>query len=203
MKRSTTGILTLLMLSSQLLAQQLPAELSLEQASRIAIERNLDYRGAMKDIHVAAAKQQQARTLGQPKLEARISLQHLPEPPALSVPPISLKLPNPSNPQSPLSITVPVPEFELAKANAKRATLTFTVPLYTSGRIENALKAASLGVRASDEAARARAADVVLQVTQAYLQAVLAQRVEEVQQQAPVTRKPWHVNSAKARNAPT
>ena len=184
MKRSTTGILTLLMLSSQLLAQQLPAELSLEQASRIAIERNLDYRGAMKDIHVAAAKQQQARTLGQPKLEARISLQHLPEPPALSVPPISLKLPNPSNPQSPLSITVPVPEFELAKANAKRATLTFTVPLYTSGRIENALKAASLGVRASDEAARAKAADVVLQVTQAYLQAVLAQRVEEVQQQA-------------------
>jgi outer membrane protein TolC len=184
MKRSTTGILTLLMLSSQLLAQQLPAELSLEQASRIAIERNLDYRGAMKDIHVAAAKQQQARTLGQPKLEARISLQHLPEPPALSVPPISLKLPNPSNPQSPLSITVPVPEFELAKANAKRATLTFTLPLYTSGRIENALKAASLGVRASDEAARARAADVVLQVTQAYLQAVLAQRVEEVQQQA-------------------
>jgi outer membrane protein len=187
MKRSTTGILTLLMLSSQLLAQQLPAELSLEQASRIAIERNLDYRGAMKDIHVAAAKQQQARTLGQPKLEARISLQHLPEPPALSVPPISLKLPNPLNPQSPLSIlsiTVPVPEFELAKANAKRATLTFTVPLYTSGRIENALKAASLGVRASDEAARARAADVVLQVTRAYLQAVLAQRVEEVQQQA-------------------
>jgi len=77
-----------------------------------------------------------------------------------------------------------VPEFELAKANAKRATLTFTVPLYTSGRIENALKAASLGVRASDEAARARAADVVLQVTRAYLQAVLAQRVEEVQQQA-------------------
>lgn len=184
MRRSTANILTLLMLSSQLLAQQLPAELSLQEASRIAIERNLDYRGAVKDVHTAVAKQQQARALGQPKLEARISLQHLPEPPALSVPPISLKLPNPANPQSPLNITVPVPEFELAKANAKRATLTFSVPLYTSGRIENALKAASLGVRASDEAARAKAADVVLQVTQAYLQAVLAQRVEEVQQQA-------------------
>lgn len=184
MRRSITSILTLLMFSSQLLAQQLPAELSLQEASRIAIERNLDYRGAVKDIHVAVAKQQQARTLRQPKLEARISLQHLPEPPALSVPPISLKLPNPSNPQSPLNLTVPVPEFELAKANAKRATLTFSVPLYTSGRIENAIRAASLGVRASDEAARAKAADVVLQVTQAYLQAVLAQRVEAVQQQA-------------------
>lgn len=184
MRRSITSILTLLMFSSQLLAQQLPAELSLQEASRIAIERNLDYRGVVKDIHVAVAKQQQARTLRQPKLEARISLQHLPEPPALSVPPISLKLPNPSNPQSPLNLTVPVPEFELAKANAKRATLTFSVPLYTSGRIENAIRAASLGVRASDEAARAKAADVVLQVTQAYLQAVLAQRVEAVQQQA-------------------
>ncbi|MEJ5252668.1 MAG: TolC family protein [Chthonomonadetes bacterium] len=177
------SLLIMLAISVPSIAQQMPEPLTLEEAVRIGIERNLDYKGAIQDIRAASAKKEQARALAQPKLEWRISLQHLPEPPVLKVPPISLKLPNPANPQSPLSVTVPVPEIELARATAKRATLVFSLPVYTSGRIENAIKAASLGVQASDSLSRAKANEVALQVTRAYLQAVLAQEVVKVQQQ--------------------
>lgn len=184
MKRALVSTLLLAITCLSLSAQPLPEELTLEQAARLALERNLEYQGVLKEVDIALARQRQAQALAQPRLEARLSWVHLPEVPALRVPPIGLRLPNPANPQSPLQLNVPVPELQLAKADARRATLTFSVPLYTSGRLENAIRAASLGVLASDEATRGKASDVVLQVTQAYLQAVLAQRVEQVHQQA-------------------
>ncbi|MDW8105297.1 MAG: TolC family protein [Armatimonadota bacterium] len=184
MRRAAVPLLLLLTISAPVRTQPLSEELSLEQAARLALERNLEYQAAVKEVDIALARQQQARALPQPRLEARLSWQHLPEVPALRVPPIAVRLPNPANPQSPLSWNIPVPELELAKANARRATLSFSMPLYTSGRLESAIRAAAIGVRASEESARARAEDVVLQVTQAYLQTVLSQRVEQVHQQA-------------------
>ena len=184
MRRLVILCLTVALLPANLPAQQAPLDLSLQQAVRLALERNTEYRASIQETRTAVAKQQQAWSLQQPRLELRLSLQHLPEPPALQVDPISLQLPNPANPGSFLNVNVPVPQIDLAKATATRATLVFSVPLFTSGRIENALKAATLGTCASEQYARARASDVTLQVIQACLQAVIAQQVESVHQQA-------------------
>ncbi len=184
MRRLVFLCVTITMFASQVLAQEIPAQLSLQEAVQIALLRNPEYRASVQEARIATARQRQAQALQQPRLELRLSLQHLPEPPALRVAPITLRLPDPTNPGSFLNVSVPVPEMELAKATATRATLVFQVPLYTGGRIENAIRAALLGTQASRESVRAKAGDIALQVTQAYLQAVLAQQVEAVHQQA-------------------
>jgi outer membrane protein len=184
-------IVSLICLTSTLFAANIPPELSLPEAIKIALTQNLELQGAKQDKRIAITKKEQAESLRLPKLELEASYTKLPEPPFMQVPTVDLAIPGLG------SLSVTLPRLYLAQEDAKRATLTGSMPLYTSGRISNAIKAAELGINASSELISAKKNEISLQVAQAYLLTVLTQRVEQVNQQA-VSVIQEHLNNAES-----
>ncbi|MFB3896462.1 MAG: TolC family protein [bacterium] len=176
--RTILAVLGIICFSSTLLAADIPSELTLPEAIKIALAQNLELQGVKQDKFIAIAKKEQAESLRFPKLELDASYTKLPEPPFMQVPTVELTIPGLG------SLSVDLPKLYLAEEDSKRATLTGSMPLYTSGRISNAIKSAELGVNANTELISAKQNDISLQVTQAYLVTVLAQHVEQVNLQA-------------------
>ncbi len=158
-----------------------PVTLSIQDAAKSCIENNLEIKSTQYGQQMAEAKKDAAKSLSKPKFDLKPSTTWLPDPPK-----ISLSIPS-----------MPIPPISLGQEFSTRATLGMNLPLYTSGRIENANNAADQGLKAVIESNKGKINNVVYDMGVAYYQAKLAQSVVEVHQTAleTVTK---HVNNAQS-----
>lgn len=149
-----------------------PVTMSIQDAVKSCTANNLEIKGTRYGQQIAEAKKDAARSLAMPKFDLKPSTTWLPDPPKLQI----------SLPSLPA-----IPALSLSKEVSTRATLGMNLPLYTSGRIENAQSAANQGLLAVTEANKGKISDVVYDMSVAYFQARLAQSVVDVHQTALAT----------------
>ncbi len=160
-----------------------PVTMSIQDAAKSCIENNLEIKSTRYGQQMAEAKKDAAKSLSMPKFDLKPSTTWLPDPPQMS-----LNIP---------ALPIKIPPIALGQEFSTRATLGMNLPLYTSGRIENAKSAADQGLKAVLESNKGKINNVVYDMSVAYYQAQLAQSVVEVHQTAldTVTK---HVNNAQS-----
>lgn len=136
----------------------LKGPLSLSQAVQIGLRENGSVRAAQADIRAAAAETQAVRSQTRPQVSANTYL---------SIGDASNILSTAGNVMPQNFLTVPSQGF--ADQN-----LTLMMPLYTSGRLENSVRAARQRERAAVSDAQGVQADTALRVEEAYYRALLA-----------------------------
>ncbi|MHB1460500.1 MAG: TolC family protein [Armatimonadota bacterium] len=147
-----------------------PVTMSIQDAAKSCIENNLEIKSTRYGQQMAEAKKDAAKSLSMPRFDLKPSTTWLPDPPKMS-----LNIP---------SLPITIPPIALGQEFSTRATLGLNLPLYTSGRIENAKSAADQGLRAVIESNKGKINNVVYDMGVAYYQAKLAQSVVEVHQSA-------------------
>ena len=140
---------------------ELKGLLSAAQAVQIGLRENLMARAARSDIDTAAAETRIARSQMRPQMSANTYL-------ALGDANNILYTAGNVMPQNYLS----VPSQGFADQN-----VTLMVPLYTSGRLENAVRAASQRERAVISDAGGVQADIALRIKEAYYHVLLAAEI--------------------------
>lgn len=139
---------------------QAPRRLSFADAVTQAAQTNLALRAAGFDVAVAEAQLAQARGGQAPQVNVTGSVSRIQERPGqtitISVPPIVVTLPGPDPTQVALRLSA-------------------QYPLYTGGRVEAQIALAEANVRGARAVLARTQQQVVLQVQQAYLLALLAQ----------------------------
>lgn len=154
------------------------ADISLRQAVQTAIANSHDVSRASRDLAASGAQVRVAKSLRAPKVSLLASQAHLGETLAMTLPSVTLDLPGIG------AHTLSLPALELAKQDETRLSAQVTLPLYTSGAIENSVASARFGQQASVKALAAQKNDVALEVVIAYLRAQLAYDVEGVNREA-------------------
>lgn len=154
-----------------------PLVLDLPQSASLAIERSLVLQSAREDTETARQIVLEAQRYGKGKAGLLASALHLDQAPAIPTPSVTLPL-------GPNGITVALPPVQAAPQDLVHLTLQAGYPLYTSGRLPSAIRQAEHGLSAREAVATDTEAQVMLDVTQLYLGALLTRDVVKVNEQA-------------------
>lgn len=134
---------------------------TLQQAWRMAAARNQTLAAANDDVQAARASERAARDARWPSIEADASYTHLGQAPELDV----------------VTPTLAFRSGPIFKDNQYvSGTVRMRVPLYTGGAIRAGIAAARAGLTGATAERHATAADVKLEVAQAYVDVLRAQR---------------------------
>jgi len=164
-------------------AQSTP--LTLDQALALARKNSEAVRLSQLTFEKSQAALGEARSKAFPHVDLQASGSYLFNPPpgytvaagALG----SLTLPNPSPPPALIPVAIPPSPFNVGAALHNYLSLTATVnqPIFTWGKIKNAIDLASLQVDTAGTDVSARQRDIDWQVRRSYFSALLAHRSEE------------------------
>lgn len=166
-------------------------ELTLHEAVALALAHNPAVAAAGQDVVVLRSKLEQVRALARPQANIALSFSELEQQPVMSVPSITLPLPAAlGGPQ-----VVKISDLPLSNTTIALGAIDVQYPLYTGGRIKYGLEQVHDGMTALQLHAQAVRNDVALQTVQAYLGAVLAQRVATVNDEAYDTVKAHEVQA--------
>ncbi|HEX2948222.1 MAG TPA: TolC family protein [Armatimonadota bacterium] len=149
--------------------------LSLEEAISTALTNNPQVTAADKDIAVTRTKIAQVRSAERPKLSLNASYFDLAKTPEMKTSEVQLPIP------------VHLPNLPLANSTISTGSIDAELPLYTGGRVKYAMEQVEAGIDAQQARALSVRREVAYGVIQAYLSAVLAQRVADVAEEAYAT----------------
>ncbi len=157
-------------------SQDAPVRIDLASVVHLARDRNLQVRAAQEGIHAAREKVGQAMALRFGRVGVEAAYLRLNDDIAISSPPVELPILG--------GLTVPVPKVMLAPRDHVRARLEAGLPLFTGGKITNAVAQA----RAGEKAARALSGDTeaaaIFQAGQLYLGTLLGREVLHLNESA-------------------
>ena len=164
MKWGAKRLITVALLGGAALALQAQAG-TLEQAWRRAALRNQTLAAAAAEVQAARSGERAARDARWPSIDAQASYSHLGQAPELQV----------------LTPSLAFRSGPIFKNNQYlSATVQMRLPLYTGGAIRAGEAAARDGVRGAAAVQQATAADVKLEVAEAYVAILRAQRQVQV-----------------------
>ena len=178
--RARRAISLLLLLSPAVAVMAEPAPLTLDQAIELARRSSEAIRISRLALEKSLAALGEARGKALPHVDLEASASYLVNPPpgytvaagALG----TLTLPNPTPP--PMTVPVPIPPsaFNVGAAlhNYFSVTASLNQPLFTWGKIKNAIDLASLQVDSAGTSVSARERDIDGQVRRTYFSALLA-----------------------------
>ncbi len=147
---------------------QAQLSLSLQDAVSLALERNEDVLIAKTTFESSKARIREAIADALPNISATaLYVRNIQRP--------VFFFPNP--------ITGEQTAFRIGSKNAYSAVINLQQPLYLAGKVGKALKVAKLFRKFNEEGYRATRGDVVLAVTDAYYQVLLAQKLVEINRQ--------------------
>ncbi len=142
--------------------QEIPMVLTLQQSIQLALERNLDIRVAQEEVQAAREQTREAKTDFLPKFSAEYSYRR----------------------PSENTTTIGGVEFENTDRDQYRFTGTVAQPLFTGFEILSTYQLAKLGLDVAEiQLVRARL-DLILEVKEAYLGIVRAEKIREVAEQS-------------------
>lgn len=190
MNRSHQRLLLTLGLLCSLVGGAMARPLSLADAVNTALTSNPEVTAADQDITVARTKTAQIRAQEQPKVTMDAAYLDFANVPVMKTAPITL-------PMGGQQVTIPIPDMPLAASTVSTASVNFTLPLSTGGRVKYGLAQVNEGVAALHARADSTRRDVAYSVVQAYLGAVLALRVADVAEQSYATVQ-QHLTQAQA-----
>ncbi len=157
-------------------AQDTPVRLNLARAVALASERNLEVKAGRQQAITAGFTFIQAKALRYGKIDLDASYMRLDDVVDIVSPPVHVPLFG--------GFTLPVPPTVVAPADLLHVRLEAGVPLYTGGKISNAIAAASEGRKAAEASSENTNEEVALQAGQLYLGAILAREVIQLNEQA-------------------
>jgi outer membrane protein len=164
-----------LMLPMQAAAQE-TVRLDLAQTSALARERSLQIRAAKQDATTRKFTVDQAKALRYGKVQVDASYLRLDAPISISSDPVHVPILG--------GLTLAVPPVMIAPADYAHVRLEAGIPLFTGGKITNAIAAARAGQAAAEELCEDTEASVILEAGQLYLGALLARDVARLHEQA-------------------
>jgi outer membrane protein len=156
--------------------QDAPVILDLARSTELARTRNLQIKAGRQGATTAKYAVDQAKALRYGKVELNASYLRLDDPVTIISDPVHVPLFG--------GITLAVPPVLLAPADLVHVRLEAGVPLFTGGKITNAIAAARAGQQAAEALGDDTEAAVVLESGQLYLGALLAQDVLRLNEQA-------------------
>jgi outer membrane protein TolC len=161
-----------------------PPPLTLEEASELARQGSEVVR--LKDLAVQKSRLalDEAGSRVWPHVDLQASASYLPKPPKGALVPansLSVKLPSPPLPPSP-PLTFPTTDAYIGGEQHQYISLTATLsqPLFTWGKISNAVEVARLQVEAAGTDLAAQRLDIDREVHRAYFSTLLAQESQRV-----------------------
>jgi outer membrane protein len=157
-------------------AQDKPIVLDLAKTIELARARNLQIKAGKQGVDTAKFAVAQAKALRYGKVEVNAGYLHLDDPIAITSDPVHLPFFG--------GISLSVPPVILAPGDLAHVRLEAGLPLFTGGKITNAIAAASAGQKAAEAMSNDTEAAVILETSQLYLGALLAKDVLKLNEQA-------------------
>jgi outer membrane protein len=175
------GLIGALLAAAAGLSVRAPAQ-TLEQAWHLAAARNWTLRAAGDQVQAARSSVRAARAARWPSIDTQASYTRLGQTPELDV----------------VTPTLAFRSGPIFKNNQYvSASVQLRLPLYTGGAIRNGIAAANAGLKSAAATRRAVSADVKLQVAEAYVAVLRAQRALAVAR-ASVTSLAAHAHAVHA-----
>jgi outer membrane protein TolC len=157
-------------------AQDAPINLDLARATTMAGSRNLEIAASKQGVITAKLTVDQAKASRYGRVSVDAGYLRLDDPVAIVSDPVYVPLFG--------GLTLPVPPTILAPADLLHVRLEAGLPLFTGGKITNAIAAAQAGRQAAEAVRGDTEASVVLQTGQLYLGVLLAREVVALNEQA-------------------
>jgi outer membrane protein len=165
----------LMLIPMKMVAQE-NVRLNLAQTASLARERNLQVRAANQGATTEKYMVDQAKALRYGRVQIDASYLRLDEPISISSDPVHVPILG--------GLTLAVPPVVIAPADYAHVRLEAGIPLFTGGKITNAIAAARAGQKAAEELGEDTEASVILEASQMYLGALLARDVIFLHEQA-------------------
>ena len=150
--------------------------LDLAQTAALARERSLLIRAARQDVATQKFIVDEAKALRYGKVQVDAGYLRLDAPISISSDPVHVPILG--------GLTLSVPPVVIAPADYAHVRLEAGLPLYTGGKITNAIAAARAGQEAAEEFSEDAEASAILDASQLYLGALLARDVVLLHQQS-------------------
>jgi outer membrane protein len=166
----------LLSAGGRAVAQEAPIPLDLAQTATLARSRNLQIRADRQAEVTAKSAVDQAKALRYGKVAVDASYLRLDDPVTIESGPVHLPFLG--------GITLAVPPVFLAPADLAHVRLEAGLPLFTGGKISNAIAAARNGQKAAEALSDDTEAAVILDSCRLYLGTLLARDVVKLNEQA-------------------
>ncbi len=157
-------------------AQDTPITLNLARSVAMASERNLEVKAGRQQATTAGFAVSQAKALRYGKIAVDASYLRLDDVVDIVSPPVYVPLFG--------GLTLPIPPTVVAPADLLHVRLEAGVPLFTGGKISNAIAAAGEGRKAAEASSVNTSEEVALQASQLYLGAILARDIIQLNEQA-------------------
>lgn len=147
--------------------------LTLDRAQELALQRNPQIQSAEKDIQKAQTQITQARGGMLPNLSAYTNYTH-----NFELPVITIEFPNPQTGQTTRQ------EFAMGTTENIQSGLQLRQPLFMGGRIWSSYQISQTGAEVTENQARITKQNVLLQVRQAFYNALFTQEIIAVSEEA-------------------
>jgi outer membrane protein len=178
-----TGWISFLLSAAPLVSA--PTTLALEEAYRLTRQGSEVVK--LKELAVQKSRLalDEAGSRVWPHVDLQASASYLPKPPKGALVPansLSIQVPNPIPPFTPTTLTFPTTDAYIGGEQHQYISLTATLsqPLFTWGKISNAVEVARLQVEAAGTDLTAQRRDIDREVHRAYFSALLAQESQRV-----------------------